>query len=51
MIDWSNATAVIVGVVFIPVSIFLLMRRRVDFRRLKQHNDIVEFIYVVISVI
>jgi hypothetical protein len=51
MIDWVNAIAFIVSVVFVPIAIFLLMRRKIDFRRLERHNDVAGFIYAVIGVI
>ncbi|MGD9617517.1 MAG: DUF4239 domain-containing protein [Alphaproteobacteria bacterium] len=51
MIDWVNAIAFVATVVFVPIVIFLVLRRNIDFRRLEQHNDVAGFIYAVIGVI
>ena len=51
MLEWVGAGAFVVGVVFIAVSLFLLLRRTVDFRRLEQHNDVAGFIYSVVGIV
>jgi hypothetical protein len=50
MIVWVKAIAFVLGVVAIPIVIFLLLRRNVDFRRLERHNDVAGFIYAVVGV-
>jgi hypothetical protein len=49
--EWVRASAFVAGVVVISMTVFLLLRRSIDFRQLQQHNDVAGFIYAVIGIL
>jgi hypothetical protein len=44
-VEWVYAIAFVATVVFVPVAIFLLLRRNIDFRQLERHNEVAGFTY------